>query len=425
MAILSRDQERTTHAGLLAERPPLSSRGPATPATQAPLQDHFSVPSMHPLETPLPPRSGSISIVPGFRVSFNEADKALQEYAADMVPQFPFVPLPCHNAYDMYKDKPLLLKTILWVCRPPGPEESAAYEDWFRQLYGLLSKRYKLEYTPHYDHCCWKLTQDQEYLTDSLLVHLIRIQQIANKVNDAFWEMIEDANDRPCWNLHSITIASIRKELDKFLQELPDHLKENHLLQTHCAAIRIRLFEPIRYGNKSAMLEPTQLRCRTMWDCLESTQGLHNAFRMVPVECYPSLTFIPVLQLALAIIKASRLLLVADPAWDLDTARTLYDFPENLRRLSKCFEAASSLARPRCGILVHGRPVFSQYAEAYRDIESRYLYSLHPVVDPSDSTFKEPVTAQSGEQHEGLDFWNLMSDLPYGLTPCVPSQDGL
>lgn len=50
-----------------------------------------------------------------------------------MFPQFPFVPLPCHNAYDMFKDKPLLLKTILWVCRPPRPVAYAGFENWLRQ----------------------------------------------------------------------------------------------------------------------------------------------------------------------------------------------------------------------------------------------------------------------------------------------------
>lgn len=50
-----------------------------------------------------------------------------------MLPHFPFVPLSCYNAYDLYKEKPLLLKTILWVCRPPGQEASAAFHFWFRQ----------------------------------------------------------------------------------------------------------------------------------------------------------------------------------------------------------------------------------------------------------------------------------------------------
>lgn len=105
-----------------------------TPAsTQASGQGHLSVPSIQPLDASIPPRSGSISIVPGFQITFLEADQVLQEYMTSMLPQFPFVPIPCHNAYDMFKDKPLLLKTILWVCRPPEPEACAAFERWLRE----------------------------------------------------------------------------------------------------------------------------------------------------------------------------------------------------------------------------------------------------------------------------------------------------
>ena len=75
----------------------------------------------------------SISIVPGFDVSFLEADQVLQKYMTTMLPEFPFVPLPFKSSSDMLKERPLLLKTIIWVCRPPPPEASAAFESWFRQ----------------------------------------------------------------------------------------------------------------------------------------------------------------------------------------------------------------------------------------------------------------------------------------------------
>lgn len=80
-----------------------------------------------------PPTTGVISIVPGFEVPLEEVDQILRQYASEMVPQFPFVPLPTCTAYDLYKAKPLLLKTILWACKPPGPDPAAAFEHWLRQ----------------------------------------------------------------------------------------------------------------------------------------------------------------------------------------------------------------------------------------------------------------------------------------------------
>lgn len=165
------------------------------------------------------------------------------------------------------------------------------------------------------------------------------------------------------------------------------------------------------------MLENTQLRCRTLWDCLESTQALCDTFRSVPVESYPSLTFLPILHLALASIKAFRLLCVGDHAWDLDTVRTIYNLPEILRQLSKLFEAANCLGSPRCAIVLHGRPIFAEYAEAYRSIERWYLSTLNPGVAPADPAMMGNIMAHGGGQHEGFEFWNQLSDFAYGLVP--------
>jgi len=109
------------------------------------------------------------------------------------------------------------------------------------------------------------------------------------------------------------------------------------LLRTHCVSIRIRLFEPFKFGDQSESLGPTHLRCRTIWDCLQSTHELHDAFRLVSAESIPSLTVISILHLALAIIKASRLLCVEDRAWDLNTVRTMYNFSGILQQL-KCLK---------------------------------------------------------------------------------------
>ncbi|KAG6367228.1 hypothetical protein INS49_001413 [Diaporthe citri] len=458
--------------------PPLSKEGNSnTPATtQASDQEFSSIPLIQPVQASFPPRSGSIPIVPGFEIPFVEADQVLQEYVTFMLPQFPFVPLPCHNAYDMFKDKPLLLKTILRVCRPPKPEASAAFESRLRQHIAhqtvvLANKSLELVQTilvflawnNIYFYAACKDTSllqlaiglvgdlglnkprrpvnstfasivedaaqlrndlppqpkqtSDEYSTDPLLVNLVRLQNIAAKVNDAFWETIEVSNDGVHRKFYSIAVASIRRELDDFMQQLPDHLKWNHLLRSHGAALRIRLFEPFKHGDSSDVLENTQLRCRTMWDCLESTQALCDAFRSVPVESYPSLTFVSILHLALAIIKDFRLLSVEDRGWDLETVRTIYNLPEVLRQLSKLFGAASCLGSPRCAIVLHGRPIFAEYAEAYRSIERWYLSTLNPGVAPADPAMIGDIVAHGGGQYEGFEFWNQLWEFAYGLAP--------
>ncbi|OQE18700.1 hypothetical protein PENSTE_c017G09783 [Penicillium steckii] len=513
MSLLKEERERTARSERPSERPTFPSGGPPPMTIQASDQDQPTSASTDQEKNLL---HGSIFIVPGFEVSLSEADQVLEEYMTTMVPEFPFVPFPSKNSSQMLKDKPLLLKTILWVCRPPPPEVSATFESWFRQyianetvvlmnknlelvqailvflawndiyfysmtkdtalvqlaicliddlkltrpqrregqafesivedaaqmqnnlppqekqtkadcrtlmgvyyitstLCSLLGKQYGLEYMPHFDEYCKQLQHDKVYPTDSLLVSLVGIRRIAMNVNNSFWEMIGNPNHQPSGGVYSIAVASIQNELDAFMNQLPANLKWNHLLRTHCASIRIRLFDPFKFGDKSESLGPTHLRCQTIWDCLQSTHELYDAFRLVPAESVTSLTVISILHIALAIIKASRLLCVEDRAWDLNTARTMYNFPGILQQLSKVFEDASSGGSPRSKVIVHGLPVFSEYAEAYRGIERLYLDRLNSNVVLSNPSFMDPINASNGD--DGLDFWKQLSDLTNGVFP--------
>jgi hypothetical protein len=99
MALLSRERNRPIE-------PPSSLPSNAfTPAAiQASHQDISSAPSLH-SPASYPQQDAFISIVPGFQISFAEAGQVLQEYMTEMLPQFPFVPLPSIDAYDLYKRK--------------------------------------------------------------------------------------------------------------------------------------------------------------------------------------------------------------------------------------------------------------------------------------------------------------------------------
>lgn len=100
----------------------------------------------------------------------------------------------------------------------------------YRRLSTLLAKPCRLEHTPYLSVCCRHLLQDLEIPTDSLLVQLVRIRQIAIKVHDAFWQKSDLSNERPFRAVHTIAIASIEKELDAFMDNLPEPLKSNRRL---------------------------------------------------------------------------------------------------------------------------------------------------------------------------------------------------
>ncbi|KAL5607087.1 hypothetical protein FOBRF1_007584 [Fusarium oxysporum] len=479
----------------------------ATPASNQ--LDHQSDPSV---PTQGQPRAEAISIVPGFQVSFSEADQALQEYMTDMVPQFPFVPLPGNTTYNLYKEKPLLLKTILWVCRPPGPAPSAAFERWFREhiahetvvlgnkslevlqallvffawsdvdfyarskdtslvqlalgLVGdlgltklpgipgptsgsivedaahlrkdvqaraqhasgdrrtvlgvyyitsiLLARPSRLEYMPYFDHCCTELLKDDEYPADTLLVHLIRIRQIALKVNDTFRGESDSTTDRPFRSIHALAIATVQKELETFMDRLPDDLKWN---RTHTSTqSRMTTANSYRSLEKPLRRHPRPpLRARNLRLCQRSTQLLFDTFLLIPVETFPSLTCASMFHLALAIVKGSRLLCMEDRDWDLELARASFDLPGRLQQLSDHFEAASRLGRPRCAILLDGRPLFLSYAERFRWMRGSYLSRLGPDLTGPNAAVTAPIFAQAVGQFGGFDLWQQLSDLTYAI----------
>ncbi|KAL4877829.1 hypothetical protein BJY04DRAFT_230432 [Aspergillus karnatakaensis] len=470
-------------------------------------------PPAQPLSTP----QYSAETSPGVEISFAEADRVLGEYMTTMLPQYPFVPVPSCNAQDLYRHKPLLLRTVLWVCRPGKPDEYARFETWFRQhiahetvicmkkdlelvqailvflawrdiyfyatakdttllqiaigligdlglngarrsanpsfrsvveaatqlrndilpqpnqtgdghraalgvfyiastLCTILGKRCRLDFTAHFDDCCRQLEQAGEHPTDVLLVGLVRIQKIATKVNDCFHEAPETATT-PQETIHSIAVASMRHELDTLMKQLPEHLQANHLIQTHSAAVRIRLFEPLKHTCTPNTYTPSSLRYQTIWDCLQSCRALHGVFCQIPLASYPHLTFASFLHLSLAMIKAMTMLCLEDPAWDTVAARSIYDLPAMLQQTSKLLNDASNSATPRTKILLHDKPMLSEYAEAYQRIERWFSNRIKTVETDPGSSLLDTDIGLGPDQFEGFEFWNQLSDLTYGFVP--------
>lgn len=73
-----------------------------------------------------------VDIVPGFSVSLPEAAQLLNEYRTEMLPAFPFCPVPNMGARQMLQEQPLLLKAIINSCRPPLWPLKGVVNEWFR-----------------------------------------------------------------------------------------------------------------------------------------------------------------------------------------------------------------------------------------------------------------------------------------------------
>ncbi|KAK6197651.1 hypothetical protein LQW54_010696 [Pestalotiopsis sp. IQ-011] len=89
----------------------------------------------------------------------------------------------------------------------------------------------------------------------------------------------------------------------------------------------------------------------------------------IPVATCSTLTFVSMLHLALAIIKAAQLSCMEDREWDAETARAAnLNLERHLDRLSECFEAANQLNHPRSIILLEGKRLLAERARNFRSI---------------------------------------------------------
>ncbi|KAJ4390949.1 hypothetical protein N0V93_004548 [Gnomoniopsis smithogilvyi] len=76
----------------------------------------------------------AVDVVKGFRVSFYEADRALNLFRSIYSPYFPFVVIPVMTtSFDLYDKSPFLFRTIVAVTTPQSPAIQAEFKLWFRE----------------------------------------------------------------------------------------------------------------------------------------------------------------------------------------------------------------------------------------------------------------------------------------------------
>ncbi|KAI0848524.1 hypothetical protein F5Y00DRAFT_253436 [Daldinia vernicosa] len=429
--------------------------------------------------TPRPPDE-YIDFPAGFRVSLVEADQVLFEYRTTMQPNFPFVHLPPWSAREMLRDRPLLLKAIIYVCRPQPWPVKCEIEKWFREHFALhlvvqkerslellqavliyiawqtwhffvhahdsslmqlaigmvgdmglnrlpdsqimpprciikettmlvrgmnirrehthaerrallgvfyissvirsiFRRTEPMEFTDYMDQCCTELTQAINCSTDRLAVTLVRMQ---NLIVQATKILSENSINREVvlGVSHAMAMASIRRQLDGIVNQLPEDQKSNFLVWHHYHMVLIRLYEPV-IDMKS--LDPPNkafMRSQALWTCCQSAKALLELYLTVPGDMFAALSFVMVAHLSYSNIILTHLLFLEDGDWDAHTARESVNYPDLAERLSDYFVACEQLLGRRCKVMEDGKGLFTRSAERMRWAKSWYLSKL-----PTDS----------------------------------------
>ncbi|KAI1138017.1 hypothetical protein F5Y05DRAFT_404330 [Hypoxylon sp. FL0543] len=131
-------------------------------------------------------------------------------------------------------------------------------------------------YTPYIDQCVRELEAAQEFQTDSLLVHLVRIQHLSERiaqlhVQDQVGTDLAEISRAPVTAYSGIFHA----ELEKYIATLPKSLSSNRLIMCHINTAKLRLFEPPRID--AALLERLSNSLASL--SLESASSLDIFYR--------------------------------------------------------------------------------------------------------------------------------------------------
>ncbi|KAI5865679.1 hypothetical protein GGS23DRAFT_603235 [Durotheca rogersii] len=186
---------------------------------------------------------------------------------------------------DLCINKPpdLQERTKLLATDPENPE--ARTNDERRALCGVwyitslnsltFQRTDSPKYTTYIERCVGDLEADNEYETDSLLVHLVRIQHLSERISQLYnnrW-----GNDGPTGIAHAPISAHavlFHAELEQVRASVPQHLKSNVLIMGHLNTASLRLCEPPRID--AELLEKVSNSLTSL--CLDSASSFLDIF---------------------------------------------------------------------------------------------------------------------------------------------------
>ncbi|KAI1765634.1 hypothetical protein GGR53DRAFT_489111 [Hypoxylon sp. FL1150] len=110
------------------------------------------------------------------------------------------------------------------------------------------------KYSLYIDQCLRELEADNEYETDTVLVHLVRAQQLSERIAQLHGKDLA-GNEPPVMARAPVSAYSsiLHTELEKFRNSLPPELTSNRLIMLHINTAALRLWEPPKID--AALLE--------------------------------------------------------------------------------------------------------------------------------------------------------------------------
>ncbi|KAK1520139.1 hypothetical protein CPAR01_15190 [Colletotrichum paranaense] len=172
--------------------------------------------------------------------------------------------------------------------------------------------------TTYLESCCRQIEEAAEYPSDALLVHLFKIQQLAQTISLTLGT--ESTSFQSLQLPLTMVVQSFQQQLDIFKTSLPEHLKDNVGLLAHISIAQVLLYEiGIPEARGPASFISLTERLELLWGCCSAAKQFleirfpRNHLSLQPrFTCLSSSDFLYVFIVCLKLMTLDQV-----PGWDL------------------------------------------------------------------------------------------------------------
>ena len=219
-----------------------------------------------------------------------------------------------------------------------------------------------LRWTQYLEECIAVLQEKKECPTDTLLIHLVKLQLIVEKVGQAPWHDGHDFATHPPRTPAVFYLNALQAQLEAFkvnvhpdIQRngkeksaivLSDALTANHtdIWLLHLYSTEVRIYD-IALSKAPIDLNSSGFqRIDSLYACLEATKNWFRVFLDFPPALYVGLSIPTFTQMGRCIVSLFRLVTLEDPVWDRGLARETANLSHILEQIIQRFSQVKSVA---------------------------------------------------------------------------------
>lgn len=186
------------------------------------------------------------------------------------------------------------------------------------------------------ESCLRSLEQNPEYLSDEHLIQLVKLQFVAEEINQALPRHRQDFSSGSAAPIQ-LCIKTLQSKLDSFRMKLPLHLQQNrkiswlpsakpdNLLTWNVAFILMHYHSVLTYLTENALTFPLSTRQATLHACLTSTHAFCSFLFSIPLVDWYKITYVSWSQMRHILVVLYKLSNFESPDWDPSHVREILD----------------------------------------------------------------------------------------------------